>query len=100
MPHHVRRRCGHQLCGHRQGLKGEGGGCGGDEKWERCTHNGKASEESRGQEAASAVEEGLEEGGVGEEDGEMKMRKLRQLQAKGQLKGRGMTILTQEEDDR
>lgn len=38
-------------------------------------------------EAASAVEEGLEEGGVGEEDGEMKMRKLRQLQAKGQLKG-------------
>ena len=30
----------------------------------------------------------------------MRMRKLRQLQAKGQLKGRGMTIVTQEEEDR
>lgn len=29
----------------------------------------------------------------------MKMRKLRQLQAKGQLKGSGMTILTQEEEE-
>ena len=28
----------------------------------------------------------------------MKMRKLRQLQAKGQLKGRGMMIVTKEED--
>lgn len=45
--------------------------------------SGKASEESRGQEAASAVEEGLEEGGVGEEDGEMKMRKLKRCRQKG-----------------
>lgn len=41
-----------------------------------------------------------DEGGVGEDEGEMKMRKLRQLLAKGQLKERGMMILTQEEEDR
>lgn len=48
VPHHVRRRCGHQLWEVTAKDLKEKEEVVGEMKRERCTHNGKASEESRG----------------------------------------------------
>ncbi|EPQ14484.1 hypothetical protein D623_10023952 [Myotis brandtii] len=90
---------GHQLQDHHQGLKEkevvEKAENGGD-----APANGNATEEKGEQEADHEVdeeeeggEEEEEEGDCEEEDG-MKMRRLRQLQANGQLKMMRMTMLT------
>ena len=77
--------------------------CGGDGEWERGPANGNAENEEDGEQEADSVV-GEEEEEVGEERRRkvmmrkrvaMKMRSLRQLWAKQQLKIMGMLTLTQ-----
>lgn len=85
------------------------GSYGGGGEWIEAPAIGKANQKIREMEADNEVEEEEEkcgeqeeeeeEEGYGEEVDEMKMRRLRQLQANGQLKMMRMTLLNQEAED-